>query len=486
MNLFQSFSFSALKRFLLALLCSVAFATRAQITIEAAGEPDNKPKESGIEVPEPEDSVKEDSELSAKVLSAFGDELFFLNGDQLKGRLKSITPDKTLIWRHEFAQNPIHFSMEQLDHSKLARRYAPSPYPSRVFLTNGDVFRGKILVLDEEQLQIDTRYAGKMTIKRPMLKAIQPNADVSNVVYEGPKDISNWTLNAHNQDTWKFKDGAFISGNSYTTIGKDVDLPDKASISFDYAWQSYPRLYLYFYTDQLQNTNGNCYNLRLENNYIYMQRVSPRSGTTNLGNNTNHQLLQNKKKARITLLVNKPKKEISLLINDSLAKTWQDNQEFAGKGEGLVFYSYQGARAKISNIVVREWDGELSEAPRKGREGKDMVSLTNKDKTSGSCNRIENGEIILGTEYGKLQIPLDRVYKLFMATKDQHRARREQGDIEAVFSTGGQITFALDKLENGKLSGKSENFGQIDLDINALKDIRYNIYTERPEEEEAW
>jgi len=454
----------------------------AEIAVTGQDTPPAKPST----VPKPTDD---------KGVSATGGEdvLEFLNKDKLHGYLMAVVPGEYgLRWKHSSSDKPIDFGMGSVASATLARRKTAQAAPSTaaIYLTNGDMLPGNLVSLDGEKLVLDTWYAGKINVNRLMVKAMNPNSGVSSVIYEGPTDLTEWTMYRHggNQVLWKFKNGALYALQSYP-IGREIEgMPDMADIQFEAAWRSgYPSFSFMFYTDNIQD-NGNGYMLQISGSSIYLQRYSRDSGSRNIGGNDNYEAFNNRKsmKAKINLLVDKSKKAVTLLIDGNMVKQWTDTANFAGKGNGIMFRPNNQGDLKISNIKIAQWDGKLPEvggvSSDKGAK-EDLVRFVNNDKVSGQLKAIAAGNVKFETSYATLDIPLARVAEIVMASEKSERARRNKDDVRAYFADRGLVTIQLARIEKDEVKGKSENFGDISLPLGSLRLLEFSIYQERKDDD---
>jgi hypothetical protein len=324
-----------------------------------------------------------------------------------------------------------------------------------------------------------------------MLKTIRPDATVSRYVYEGPRSLESWLINnQHGNDSWRHAKGAFYSPvNSHNcTIGKYVGLPDRSEIAFEYARRgSNPYMTVCIYTDDIRSTNGNSYMLQFQGNYVSVYRRSQHN--SNSLDNAQINQIRNQGKARVRICADKSKNSFALLMDDTLVKQWTDPAGFAGAGTGIVFMSYNQQPARIANIQVAEWDGEIttSESVQHKNTDLDLVHLANKDKTSGKCVAIQAGKLSFTTDFGDLNVPLDRIAVISFAADKQYRARRNKHDVQAFFDENSAVTLDLESINDGTLKGNSENFGEASFRMDAFETVRFNIYEERPDpEEDPW
>ncbi|MFC1497644.1 hypothetical protein ACFLS1_04100 [Verrucomicrobiota bacterium] len=409
----------------------------------------------------------------------------FMNKDKLHGALISVDPeDYGLKWKHNNVNNLIDFSLPCISKLTLAKRKGSKTRlaGSVIRLTNGDMFNGKIISLDDSKLVLDTWYSGKIEIKRVMLKSMRPNVKSSSVIYEGPSDIKNWTFRTYNnQPSWRFKNGVLYSQQSYP-IGRNVNnMPDVANIEFEVAWRSYPQFYFGFYTDNLTSYSGNNYSLRVSSSSVYLYRYSRNGGSRSIANMNIQEFSNNtRKKSKFNILVDKKKKSFTILIDGQMVKQCVDSNPFAGLGNGIMIQPQSQGDLKVSNIKITEWDGEIPKMSQEGSEvDEDLVLFANNDKVSGHLISISDGEAKLKTSYATMTVPIERMEKIKMSAKNAERARRNKNDIRAYFSEDGSITMQLIKLDKNNIIGRSENFGDITVPLHAFNELKLNIYTEK-------
>ncbi len=455
----------------------------ATAKLPVAGE-DIRTNKPSILVPAPVGTTATASDKTGKS----EDILRFRNTDILRGNLLALSQADGLRWAHAQSKSPLAFELGGLQEIQFgATAQVRSGGVARVRLTNGDVLAGELLALTEDALKVQTWYAGPVTIKRAMLASLEPNTSLAAQIFTGPNNLAEWQRPNRGNIGWTFRKGALISppGGGGQNIGRDVKIPDLATIECDLAWQGYPSLYLLFYVDNIDNYyQGECYGLQISGSSIYLQRASRNSGMNNVEAAINFEGLQRRTKARVMLKVNKPKRTFALFIDGKFIKQWTDDNPFEGRGTGLGF-APQGNPLRISNITVSDWDGrlDLDDAPGKAAD-EDFIRLANGDKLSGRLGNIANGQAALTTSYATMQVPLERIAEITMAAKNQGKPRRQPGDVFAMFPDGSRITLALDKLDAQQLTGASESFGKITAQSSVFQKIQFNIYEPKPEDEE--
>lgn len=476
--------------FCLAILSSLALAEINVERIEAA--PAEDPRvggafaEKAIEVPEPDDSGEENDKTSLSAEAP--DVIEFINGDKLHGTLLSVKPsDYGLRWEHASADEPIEFTLESISTVELGGKKESQQNRNnlRVKLTNSDVLTGELVALDNEQLALDTWYAGRMGIKRPMVKTLNPNVSSSTTVYEGPTDIDNWEIANSNTQTWKLKKGALYSSQS-NPIGRNIDnMPAMANIQFEAAWQdSDPVFYFAFYSDNLQSYSSNCYSLQIRGSSVYMYQYSTQSGR-DMGGNANVTQFRQKKDAKFNILADSKSQRFTLLIDGQMIKQWNATQPAGNTGNGIVFFP-QNRPIKISNISISKWDGEIPQAESSSETEvkEDIIEFVNEDKVSGNLLSIADENAELETSYATLDIPLKRIVKVQMSSEAAQRARRNKNDVRAHFAKTGVVTMELKSIKDNTVNGSSENFGPVKMPLEAFDRLEFNIYEDKSKEED--
>jgi hypothetical protein len=429
-----------------------------------------QPPEPGIHVTGPDDATDAKNGVGQDTLS-------FLNKDQLHGNLLGIDQGTGLHWQSTEAHDPIIFKLGQVAQIKLDSHKAPATSAAqRIGLTNGDELPGNIVSLDDKTLTFDTWYAGRLTIPRAMLRRITPLSGANSSIYEGPTSLDGWTIGRMGAGrSWLFRDGSLI-GTNYGSIGRDVKLPDISSVAFDVVLRGNNQFSVGIYSDHADNF-GNCYLLQLSSGYAELQRYSRTAGSNPLGN-TQMQNVMRLDKSHIELRTNKEKKSIWLLVDGKIAKEWTDTADFNGAGTSLIFACQPGAYVKISNIKVSKWDGRFDDSSSPDTQtDQDAMQLANEDKVSGHLESIQDGKAKLSSAYAELNIPMERIEQVDMATAHSDQAKPTPSDVRAYFPEGGSVTMLLDSWDPKQgCIGSSPNFnGKASFTPNAFTRILFNL-----------
>ncbi len=417
------------------------------------------------------------------------DRMDFINRDRIHGRLSAaFASTGRLTLKHAAAFEDLVFDTASLAQIMLAPRRIASPggYDSAVHLTNGDMLPGRIVAMDAEILEVDAWFAGRINIKRGMIMNILPNLSMSNVLFEGPNNLEEWTLYPHGgrSPQWRYSEGALYSITQYPA-GRIIEgLPDKYEVRFDGAWRgSHPQLSFIFNTADVQQ-NSDAYMLSVQGATISMSRIVRNTGTRGIGSRINYAGFDGnfgQRSASFVVLIDKEARSFTLLIDGSMAGQWTDPAEFAGQGNGIAFRSGSSGDLKISRIKVAHWDGRVPGAAGASAAAgnEDQLRFVNKDKFSGRIISIADGVLRFETTYATLDVPINRVVEVVMADDRAERARRNRDDVRAVFADRGLLTVKLERIEDDVLHGESENFGSISVPLGVIKNIEWNIYREK-------
>lgn len=415
----------------------------------------------------PENTDKNPTKIEADILK-------FKNKDSLHGKMISLQPGKGILWKSDDTADDILFSMKNVKEIKLGNYIPGKNNNTSVLLTNGDNLEGKLISLDKDKLILDSSYGGSIKINRHMINSIFPGESNTGLLYKGPNDISEWEIpKGRNSGEISIADNTLVM-NGYCSIGRDMKLPDMAKIEFNFENSGNCQMQVLFFSDKVVSYPKNCYVLYLSSSYIYLQSYGPQGRSGNLGNVSCRQLRSGK--GKITLLLDRKDKKYSLLVNDTMIKQWVESRE-PPAGTKVSFTNQSQGTIKIKNLEVSSWNGKVpgSNESKESSE-KDIVTFINGDQVTGILQSIKNNETLFKTEYAELKIPLKRIKQILTASENQHRARRNAGDVRFLFPNGNKLTMELAHIKEGKIFGQSENFGDITLNQNAFKSIKLNIY----------
>ncbi|HBC87316.1 MAG TPA: hypothetical protein DCZ94_10205 [Lentisphaeria bacterium] len=439
--------------------------------------------------------------------------IVFKNNDLLHGGISSIAAsDGKAVWQHQDSKQPFTFNLKNIKEiilDPVEPKTSEAQQTFAVALTNGDTLKGSVMSLDSNILVLRTWYAGDLKIDRRMIREMI-NSGSSQLIYRGPDNLAGWRVSKPNRDDGddenagkvEFKNNTLLlSGYEAYAEKKDIKLPDLVRIDYE-TTVSNEGSGIILYTDkQIDMKDGsleseirrfNAYGVSISKYELSAGRSRNNewqsAGDSGDDNGKLRKLLNSSPKLKVTIFSNRKAGMINVHVNDTPALKYIDQDKEFPKGSGMCFIltdSSDSRPVEISNIRVGVWDGKLP-APGVADEviEKDTILFSNKDKTTGVLKLLEKGNLQFETEFAPLTIPLDRVANIITCSANRRQAKRESNDIRAYFSAEDCITINISEITGGKIRGRSENFGEVSLDLGAFEKITFNIYDEETVKDE--
>jgi hypothetical protein len=286
-------------------------------------------------------------------------------------------------------------------------------------------------------------------------------------------------------------------------IAREVKLPDECSVSFDAAWHGSLSLKVVVFSDDLESDRPTAgYEVMFQQRSVYVRSCQTQKM---FGNSQNGETLAENEKARIDVRVSMKSGKICVLVDGrQIDQAWID-PEVAQNLPGRCIHFVSGSTPlQISRIEVAEWDGE-SEAvkepafqgmrqlgnpeldeeeadppvePREKPQGPRM-ELRNGDSIVGEVTGIQDGKLTVKTRFREVKLPIEALRSVALKPAEMERCKRENGDVRASFPDGSSMVFRLMSVEDGFLTGFSQNFGTARFKLDAFSRIEFNIYEER-------
>ena len=352
-----------------------------------------------------------------------------------------------------------------------------------------DSIRGRLIHLDDKTITLDTWYAGKLTLRRSMVRSLDIFSQ-SPSFYNGPNGPDGWVSSDGDiEKNWTFKNRSMIS-KGRTGIARQIDIPDRAKISFTAEWKSSPSFrILFFSNDEKQDYPGTGYALNIQRTYLSLFRNAPNARNNDvIGEQIRN--IREAEMAKFTIYLDRGKEGTSAVyIDQTQIGTWDGVDDTIFKGNWLHFVPQQnGNPIKFSNISVSQWDGTLPPAAAEPDEKSSDNQADDEDKPKGQKIHLANGDIVIGnvlkiekdmvflsTSFGDVGVPVKRMRSVGLATETDE-VRMEAGDVRAWFHEGGYITIKLKSLDDKTIKGYSQVYGDAEFDINAFSRLEFNIW----------
>jgi len=410
--------------------------------------------------------------------SGKSDIVFFRNGDKSHGLLSGGNYVDGIIWKSNVAKQKSVFYASTISSLLLNAYTMPDmTKKSSIVFTNGDSLSGSIESFEQGLLLLKTPLGGNLNIKKEMIKSIVPPDGNNEILYVGPVDTSNWKISSWGNSIGEsvVKDGELVIA-SYSNMGRDVHLPDKARIDFYFESTGHCQFYFVFCSDKVQGRLQNNYSLNIFPGYIYLQKYSKdRKSSINLGNAQCPEFRD--AKGHVTLFVDRESGKIILMANDKQIKQWVDANPLK-EGTFISFLNQSQSILKIRNITVSNWSGSFLKDPSEESLNKteDVLVFMNDDFTYGHFKGIKDGFLEFASDEAEYSVAINKVKKISFASNDFHLPRKNHDDIRCIFPDSGKLTLKLNRIDQGIIKGSSENFGDISLNLKFVKKIDLNIY----------
>ncbi len=425
----------------------------------------------------------------------------FLNGDKLSGHVVTLNL-QTLTWQSDLLKDQAKFNLDQIKDVQLPLNLNKSStqdvgHEAVLHLTNGNTLKGLLTGLNDQEIRLNTWYAGDMVFRRLNVKSITISRK-SKILYSGPDGLDGWKVNgAENSWSYEANTNELVS-NGTGNIARNIEFSEDVEIAYDVSRKGSLRSKLIIFTSDIDTTTPKSgYEISFTGSYARIKRLSDGSYLT--GKSNQNRMQQNNENARIVVRVSSQSKKILVLINDELLGIWADDAMNEIKDKGLMFSADINSVIKLSNISVSEWDGifdeinedELNDArfnihrfqnglpvpppkPQELPEGR--MFLANGDSLEGEVLGIDKEMIKIKTPFTEVTFPVHRINNIALKKADLETAKLYQGDVRAVLSDGSIFVFRLDDVKDGKLIGYSQNFGRAEFLQTAFKRIEFNIY----------
>lgn len=454
------------------------------------------------------------------------DLLSFVNGDQLHGEFSGLGADSSLLWKRRDVGGEVKFNSSELRRVVLngGEPLASLGGFSHIGLTNGDRIPGRILSLDAKRILIGTEFSGSMEFPRDRVGLLAPNPLGGKVLYQGPFAPAEWDMidikhpdgipaapaKDGKQDgiqRWKHAGSAWYWENEGggTALVRRSGMPDRAVLRFDIAWKNRLSLAVGFHSDfgnkaaqpdgdddeeaihpegggsvSLPGLFGDSYVLHLYSNYVMLYRTAlDDEGVARLDRvqTSNSSLrLGDVGKASVEIRCNRLSGEISLFVNGEFVAQWSElenlagnGEGYAGKGEGFGFVAQsEGSSARISEILVAEWNGMPDSARSMQVDDADIVLLANgTDRFSGKVTGIENGLLKLEGRFGDFGFPIGEIAEVRFAKTGLAEREDSSEEIRVRFHPLGRVSGKPVGGDGNILRMRNAYAGEIDVRLDS-------------------
>lgn len=424
--------------------------------------------------------------------------VFLRNGDKLRGNAIHLHSSQQLDFESAALQEHTSFPTEKIIALKLAENTLTKSEKTlaRIKINNrynqayGDIIIGYLKELTEEQITLDTSYAGVISINRSMVSSFTLTGHKAGAFY-GPNSMNEW-LPPHPKNSWTLKDGSLSSQHSHSIIGKDLTLQGSSHISFDLSFDTTFRLSLMLFSDQPTSLNPSfgC-EITLNQSYADLS-LKGNAIDQRLANNGNFKKNYNKgianNQAKIDIFTDAKQGLYRIYIDDQAAAIIQAPPLEVDESRGGFSFINDHARAiKIKNISIEPWSGNLPSTDEDVAESAapHNITLNNGDKINGTLGKISDDTILIETEYTPIRVPTERIRSFDLENSGVQPIMKE-GDVLLSLLNGGRITLQPTSITKETITGYGQAFGDLELDLSEVHRIDFNIYDDSLENDRSF
>jgi len=435
-------------------------------------------KDPVADVTETADTLSETSNTQPDTPANIKSRIILTNGDRLTGQPHSVNENgnlsftsKSLRSKAEFPINKIlTLELDTWEERKQVDTVARIQLQPSFRETIGDTITGELHGLTSDSIEIKTWYGGIINIKRSMAKS--------------------WT-SSEKEKPWEFHNGSLISKSSQS-IGRDVGLKEKSHVRFKVQWESSMRFRIHFYSSDITDSSPDAYyDVNFNRTYAYL-RTRGRGGRAGGGRWKQIRNTLNGTQAQFDIFMDRKAGIFTIYIDGKQACILQSqNPDPENLGTGLSFIAEERYPIEISSISVSPWNGstlpnQKLPAEDDNTEQKDPeteepphhIVLQNGDEVPGTAGKVQDGLMVVETEYTPIRIPINRIKSLRQGNSEE-QPRKYSKDVRAWFHDGNHITLRLASFTDGKISGYNQALGEVAFDLKAFNKIDFHIYDQK-------
>ena len=217
--------------------------------------------------------------LSSSLLGEEFDRLTLSNGDLFVGKVVSLD-DGLIKLQSPHSEKLLEILNENLLKLSFAGQAGSSEVSNdlpknsqQVVLDNGDLFPGELVALDEKAIIFQTWFTGDLTIERPQISSLLFGVTPQKSVYRGPNDLDEW--DQENDRNWSASNGTLMA-RQRSTIGRNFNLPANFVFRSRISWESSPNCRIHLCSQETTTENnhaGDSYLVSLNSSGVQVQRI---------------------------------------------------------------------------------------------------------------------------------------------------------------------------------------------------------------------
>lgn len=272
----------------------------------------------------------------------------------------------------------------------------PAPAGTWIELTNGDQFPVTLEGLDDKNLKVVTMDAGPLVIPRTALKLLQLSSRKRKVIYNGPRNLAEWSHEGSGTKNWTFANQSLVVIGP-AALSKHFETPTQFTVKLTLKWQTTPSFQIYFADPLKQGVEQqDRYYLQFNGAGLEIKRESSRGKhfqTVISLNRTPDQFPANEVKLEVR--VDRKASRLYLFLDGEPEGAGIDpaTDPPAGNGIRLVSSAPAGTTQEIRDIEISEFDhsGSHHRAEIRGDTKTDSIISRDDDRWSGQLTEVKKG-----------------------------------------------------------------------------------------------
>lgn len=404
--------------------------------------------------------------------------IYLHDGSQLTGNVQTIDLDGSASIKTIYAQTLLALtpsSIAQIDFSDTADI---GDYTSeQLTLHTGEMLPCSVLSLNKESIEINTWYAGKLSIPYDLTAAIKFHATPELTLYRGPNSNDLWIAD----NNWNITDHS-LTCTSKGKIATEFDLPKDFILSSTLSWSSaQPRFSLKFCADTPKARSGeNHYFLEFSTYKVILSRSSALQKKAILGEFPLKLKQIDGNSIDLELKVNRSEQTITILINGKKMGIYDDMSFRPPRGNVFAVEStMQGAKEQlmISNINLHLWNGLLTFPPSNNAQKKEKDSFINRNggQGTGEILAISAKEklLLFQSSYSQqpLRIPLRTLETLHFSNSKQDKRQLSPSNYSLSLRGNGTLSAVNIMYDSKTTIITHPQLGEISLAKHAIKSL---------------
>lgn len=418
--------------------------------------------------------------------------LHFNNGDSLKGQLVRMSPTNGVFWYRPEQKQPIRFATSNIAEIFLGDRaaYDAPDAPARTLIrfANGDELVGNLVSITNDSVQLDTTYAGRLTLPRNSVASLLPRANTAGVIYDGVRDGSTWThgdmsaVQGVPVGRWRFHNASLYSGAA-SSVAKNLNLPDEIRMDFDLYWSDLFSLAIGLHTDSLEPISLNARELEPDFAPFYslwisptatQLRVVPKAGPIRQLGSVFMRLPPGTNQVPFSVFASKRRNSVTIMAAGRVVHDWIDPNGWSAGGKGIRFVHQGYGNVRIANLRVTKWDGKnMAAATLPPNPDVDVLLIDGTSALGGQLSGYTNGTFHFATGGQIRQVPFSRLTQAAFATKRLRPPPPDSDAVQVAFNGIGRLHGDLLSWDAKTAVLETQLFGKVAIRAQALGRIRF-------------